>query len=60
MNSFMMMKNIEVCKGFSILNVFMWFLSYTYSVKKIKTIEDYCAVLTTLNDLTVFLSFSLL
>ena len=60
MTSFIMMKNIEVCKGFSILNIFMRFLSYTYSVMKIKTIEDYCAVLTTLNDLTVFLSFSLL
>ena len=60
MNSFIMMKNIEVCKGLSILNIFMRFLPYTYSVMKIKTIEDYWAVVTTLNDLTVFIWFSLL
>ena len=46
MTSFIMMKNIEVCKGFSILNIFLSFLSYTNSVVKIKTIEDYCEVLT--------------
>ena len=58
MNSFIMMKTIEVYKGFIILNTFMKFFANTYSFMKMKTTE-LSKVLTALNALRVFLSYFL-
>ena len=56
MNGFIMMKIIEVFKGFIILKPFIKIFSITYSFMIIKT-KELSKVLTTLNALTVFLSY---
>ena len=56
MNSFIMMKTIEVCKGFIILNTFIMFLSNTWCFMEMKT-TVLCKVLTTSKELMVFLSY---